>query len=176
MKLFLLYFAVTAICFGAFGTESPRTSSFAIGASQSEDSSLLKPTDVAYSKAMVFARFLTRNGIAVKSVHLSKLNGFFQGLEKAAFFRTDKGVVEVIFFPTPAGAEGVRVTEQLKEGRYIYSFKGQPRPNSPGDTIDASRRMYFLTHADWFIMSDKEELYDAMKRALVEPCCQPGRV
>jgi hypothetical protein len=168
MKLLLLYFTILAMCFGAFGAASPMTPPLATVACQSEDSSLLKPTDVAYTEAMGFARFLNGKGIVVKSVHGSKLNGFFQGLEKAAFFRTEKGVVEVIFFPKPAGAEGVRVTEQRREGRYIYSFEGQPHPNPPGDTFDASRRMYFLTHRDWFIVAHKEELYDVLKRALVE--------
>ena len=167
MKLLLLYFTIPAMCFGAFGTASPKTPSLATGAYQSEDRSLLKPTDVAYAEAMGFARFLNGKGIVVKSVHGSKLNGLFQGLEKAAFFRTELGVVEVIFFPKPAGAEGVRVTEQRREGRYIYSFEGLPHPNA-GDGIDASRQMYFLTRGDWFIVIDKEELYDVLKRALVE--------
>jgi len=167
MKLLLSCFNILAMCFGALGTASPMTPSLSTAACQSEDGSLLKPTDVAYTEAMGFARFLNGKGIVVKSVHGSKLNGFFQGLEKAAFFRTEKGVVEVIFFPKPAGAEEVRVTEHRSDRRYIYFFEGQPHPN-PGDTFDASRRMYFLTHRDWFIVTDKEELYDVLKRSLVE--------
>jgi hypothetical protein len=96
------------------------------------------------------------------------LNGFFRGLHKAAFFRTDKGVVEVIFFPEPAGADKIRVTERRREGRYLYTFEGQPHPNPPGDTIDAGRPMYFLMHRNWFIVLSGKELYEALQRALTE--------
>ena len=168
MRLHLLHCAMLAICLGGFGAASQVTSSGKMTAHQSKDVSILKPTDVAYAEAMEVAQFLNGKGIVVKSVHASKLNGFFRGLGKAAFFRTDKGVVEVIFFPKPAGAERVRVREQRKEGRYLYSFEGQPHPNPPGDTMDAGRPVYFLMHRDWFIVADSEELYDALKRALTE--------
>ena len=160
MKLFLSYFAISVICFGTFGVMSPNVSS------QSKDSSLLKPTDAAYQDAMEFARFLNEHGINVKSVHRSKLDGFFRGIEKAAFFRTDRGIVEVIFFPEAKGAEKVRVIEQRRDGRYLYSFEGQPQPNPPGDRIDASRPMYFLMYGNWFIVPDGKESYDALKDAL----------
>jgi hypothetical protein len=166
MKLLLSYCIMLVICFDVSGAASLKTSSASIVAYQSKDSSILKPADVAYAEAMEFARFLSGRGIVVKSVHGSKLNGFFQGLKKAAFFRTDKGVVEVVFFPEPKGAEMVRVKEQRRAGRYLYSFEGQPHPNPPGDTIDAGRPMYFLMHRNWFIVSGSEELYGALGRAL----------
>ena len=73
---------------------------------------------------MKFAQFLNSKGVTVQSVHSSKLNGFFRGLKKAAFFRTDKGVVEVIFFPEPAGAEGVRATERRRGGGISTPLRG----------------------------------------------------
>jgi len=171
MKLLLLYFSLLAMCFGTFGTSSPKIPSLATVACQSEDGSLLKPTDVAYTEAMGFARFLDGKGIVVKSIHGSKLNGLFQGLEKAAFFRTDKGIVEVIFFPDPRGAETFQVTEQRRAERYLYSFEGLPQPNPPGNTFDSNRPMYFLMHRNWFIVPDGKEFYDALKVALKEGCC-----
>jgi len=132
---------------------------------QSKDSSLLKPGDIAFADALEFARFLEDKGIKVKSVHHSKLESLFEGIGKAAFFRTEKGVVEVIFFPDPIGAEKVKVTEQFKAGRYLYSFQGQPNPQ-PGDGFDAARPMYFLTHRNWFIVPDSKAFNEALKRAL----------
>jgi hypothetical protein len=166
MKLILLYSAILVTCFDAFGAASPKTSPLTTTAYQSKDSSLLKPTDASYAEAMEFARFLNGEGIIVNSVHGSNLNGFFRGLERAAFFRTEKGVIEVIFFPEPGGAERVRVKEQRRAGRYLYSFEGQPHPNPPGDTIDVGRPIYFLTRRSWFIVTGKVELYDMLKRAL----------
>jgi hypothetical protein len=81
---------------------------------QSHDGSLMQPGHPAYVDAMEFALFLNQSGINVQSVHKSKLESLFPGIEKAAFFRTDKGVVEVIFFPDPRGAENISVTEQRK--------------------------------------------------------------
>jgi hypothetical protein len=169
MGLFLLSCLATALCFEARGSVPERNRfSYLPRASQSQDVSLLKPEHIAYQSAMEFARYLDDKGIRVKSVHRSKLDGFFRGIEKAAFIRTDKGVVEVIFFPDPTGAEVIQVTEQRRDGRYLYSFQGQPHPNPPGDTIDASQPMYFLMHRNWFIVLRSKELYDALKRALTD--------
>ena len=168
MRLLLLHCTILVMCLDAFGVASQKTFSQTNIASQSKDGSILKPTDVAYAEAMEFAHFLNGKRIIVKTVHASKLNGFFRGLEKAAFFRTDKGIVEVIFFPEPTRAERVRVTEQRLAGRCLYSFEGQPHPN-PGDRIDASRPMYFLMQRNWFILVfDNDELYDALKLALTQ--------
>ncbi len=168
MRVFLMCCLTTALSFEVAGNVPPqRAFSHLSQASQSQDGSLLKPGHFAYADAMEFARFLNERGINVKSVHHSKLESFFQGIEKAAFFRTEKGVVEVIFFPDPRGAEKVRVTEQHKAGRYLYSFQGQPNPE-PDDGFDADRPMYFLMHQNWFIVLDSEELYDALKRVLME--------
>lgn len=157
------------MCLNAFAVASQNTFSSTSIASQSKDGSILKHTNVAYAEAMEFAQFLNGKRIIVKTVHASKLNGFFQGLDKAAFFRTDKGIVEVIFFPVPTGAERVRVTEQRLAGRYLYSFEGQPHPNPPGDRIDASRPMYFLMQRNWFIVVfDNKGLYDALTLALTQ--------
>lgn len=124
----------------------------------------MKPGDPAFEDAMQFARVLNEKGIRVLSVHRSKLNGFFPGLQRAAFFKTEKGVVEVIFFPEPEGAENVIVTERREAGRYLYSFSGQPNATMIG--FDSAGPTYFLMHGNWFIVSDIESLYHEVKRKL----------
>jgi hypothetical protein len=168
MQILLMCCLTTITGLVAAGSVRPHDLGHLSHTIQTEDVSLLKPTDVAYADAMEFARFLNGRGIAVISVHGSKLNGFFQGIQKAAFFRTDKGVVEVIFFPDPMGAERVRVVEDCRAGRYFYSFQGQPHPRPRGDRIYAGRPVYFLMHKNWFIMPESEESYNALKRALLE--------
>ena len=157
MKLLLLYFAILMMC---VGTASAKPSF------QTQDTSLLQSTNAAYQDAMKFAGFLNEHGISVKSVHRSKLDGFFRGIVKAAFFRTAKGVVEVIFFPDPKGAEKVWVIEQRRGSQYLYSFEGQPHPNPPGDRFVSGQPMYFLMHRHWFIVPEGEEFYDVLKNAL----------
>jgi hypothetical protein len=128
------------------------------------DGSLMKPDYPAYEDAMQFARALNERGIRVLSVHRSKLDGFFPGIQKAAFFKTEKGVVEVIFFPEPEGVENVIVTERREAGRFLYSFAGQPNATAIG--FDSAQPMYFLIHGNWFIVLDSESLYHEVKRAL----------
>jgi hypothetical protein len=131
----------------------------------SRDGSLMKPGHPAYEDAMEFACWLNEKGIKFLSLHGSKLDGMFPGLTKAAFFKTEKGVVEVIFFPDPRGAESVIVKEQRTQGRYLYSFSGYPNVELVGG-FDSSQPMYFLMHRNWFIVPDKEEPYQALKQAL----------
>jgi len=116
---------------------------------------------------MQFSRCLNQHNIAVKSIHRSKLESFFRGVNKAAFFETDKGILEVIFFPDN-GAEKVSAMERRTpndegERNYIYSFRGQPQPNPPADIFIAARPMYFITHGGWFIVTLNETTSNAVK-------------
>lgn len=133
-------------------------------ANQSDDTSLMRSTDIAYEEAMKFAQLLREHGFTVRSVHRSKMESFFKGLNKAAFIRTDKGVIEVIFFDDPTGAEKVQVLEQWQDERYIYSFQGQPQPNT-GDRMNAAYPVYFIAHHNLFMVTNEPELGTALKQA-----------
>jgi len=166
MKMLLLFCLIVVTHLEVFGNVPPRAayvSHSSIG--QKLDVSLMQPDDVAYVEAMEFAQFLGDHGIIVKSVHRSKMEGFFRGVKKAAFIKTDKGILEVLFFAESTGAEKVQVTERREEGRYIYSFEGQPELKQ-GDIIDSSLREYFTMHQNLFIVTRDEELDAAVKRAL----------
>src|SRR5207245_6037518 len=147
---------VLLACFGVVAQTRP-----------SGDASLIRPTDTAYTDAMQFSRFLNQHNIAVKSIHRSKLESFFRSVNKAAFFETDKGILEVIFFPDNQ-AEKVSAMERRTpndegERNYIYSFRGQPQPNPPADIFIAGRPMYFITHGGWFIVTLNETTSNAVK-------------
>src|SRR5260370_8809355 len=131
-------------------------------AAQSRDASLLRRSDIAYTDATEFASFLNQHGITVRSIHRSKLESFFRGVNKAAFFKTDRGILEVIFFPDN-GAEKVSPIEHRENKSYIYSFRGQPHPNPPGDTFNSGRPMYFIMHGGCFIVTLDEKTHDAVK-------------
>ncbi|SRR5258706_5637879 len=131
-------------------------------AAQSRDASLLRRSDIAYTDATEFASFLNQHGITVRSIHRSKLESFFRGVNKAAFFKTDRGILEVIFFPDNE-AKSVSATEHRENKRYIYSFRGQPQPNPLGDTFNSARPMYFITHSSWFIVAFDERTSNTVK-------------
>lgn len=162
MRVFLLSLLFIALAGGAVA-QNPQINSSQLDPSR--DGSLMKPGHRAYEDAMQFARVLNEKGIKVLSLHKSKLESFFPGIEKAAFFKTEKGVVEVIFFPEPEGAENVIVTERREAGRYLYSFAGQPNATL-ANGFDSSRPMYFLMYGNWFIVPGSESLYHEVKRAL----------
>ena len=164
MRVFLLFLLSFALAYGA-AAQIPQVFPHPSQRTPSRDGSLMRPGDRSYEDAMEFACWLNEKGIKFLSLHRSKLDGMFPGLTKAAFFKTEKGVVEVIFFPDPRGAESVIVKEQRTRGRYLYSFSGYPNVELAG-AFDSSRPMYFLMRRNWFIVPDKEELYQALKRAL----------
>ncbi len=152
MKFLLLCCFFTVICSGVMSQTR-----------QSEVVSLLRSSDVAYADAMEFAQFLDKHNLKVQSIHASNLNGFFRGVEKAAYFKTENGVVEVIFFPDTNGAEKLTIKERREDKRYIYSFEGLPRSGSHGDRLNSNRPVYFITHRNWFIVTYDEKLSNALK-------------
>jgi hypothetical protein len=134
---------------------------------QNQDVSLLQPTDTAYDDATEFERFLKAQGLTVRSVHRSHLEGFFRGVDKAAFFRTDKGVVEVAFFPGPLDAEKVRIIYIRGESAAVphrYCIEGQP--TNPDGVIQAANPVYFTLHRSWYIVTSESELDAILKRGL----------
>lgn len=136
-------------------------------AAQAQDVSLLQRTDVAYQDAAAFAQFLKTNGVEVRSIHRSTLEGFFKGIEKAAFFRTDKGIVEVVFFPGPLDAEKVTITYSRNAAKGVphkYKVEGQPTPGE--GVIHATYALYFTLHRSWYIVTMDSEMDSALKRSL----------
>lgn len=164
MRVVQLFFLCIALA-GRVAAQIPQVFPQPSHRAPARDGSVMKPGHPAYEDAMQFARVLNEKGIRVLSVHRSKLDGFFFGIQKAAFFKTEKGVVEVIFFPEPEGAEHVIVTERREATRYLYSFSGQPNATMING-FDSAGPMYFLMYGNWFIVLDSESLYHEVKRAL----------
>jgi len=134
----------------------------------SDDIALLKPDHRAYDDAVKFGKALNDSGVRVNKILRSKLDGFFRGVDRAAYYQTEKGPVEAIFFPDN-GAEKIQVTESTVGARYIYSFTGQPRPNPPGDIFNSSKPMYFLAHDNTLVVIwGDEELFKTLKAGLAK--------
>jgi hypothetical protein len=155
MRVPLIWCLLAFFSIGAVAQEKP-----------SEDDSLLKPGQPGYDEAVSFAQVLDQAGVHVRKIFASKLNGFFRGVNKAAYYRTYKGVVEAIFFEDD-GAEKIKATETVQGERYLYSFTGQPRPRPAGDTFDSTKPMYFLAYANAFIVIfGDRELFETLKTSL----------
>ncbi|MFL6374879.1 MAG: hypothetical protein ACJ73D_09450 [Pyrinomonadaceae bacterium] len=132
----------------------------------SQSEAVLRPGEPAYEDAVKFAKVLKQAGVDVKGIYSSKLNGFFKGVDRAAFYTTDKGAFEVIFLPN-RGAENIKVTETRDGKRHVYSFTGQPHPNPPGDTFNSAEPMYFVAHDNAFIViTSNKKLFETLMAGL----------
>lgn len=133
----------------------------------SKDISILGPNDRSYAEATNTAALIAGRGLHIKSIHKSKLEGFFRGVWNAALYKTDKGAFQIIFFPEAKQAEKITVKEVQEGKRFIYSFEGQPDPNPPGDVFNAAYPMRFIMTDNLFVVvSDNEDLYEILKKIL----------
>ena len=119
-----------------------------------EDSpALLESSYPAYPDATELSRTLNRYGFMVSCIARSKFDGI-QDAKGAALYLTNRGGFDVVFLPKPQTFDALRVIERRKNGRYIYSFRGSPRPAS---LMDGPRRTYFIKHSNkLFIVWDKQ--------------------
>jgi len=123
---------------------------------------LLKPSDAGFADAHQFRRFLTGQGFVVHCVIRSKFQSFIWDWPEAAFL-TDRGDLEVRFFPTPNGAAQLRVDEARIGSGWRYSFPGHARPR---DTLYAVTRQYFVRVGRWLVLVTDPSVAAVLRRAL----------
>ena len=133
--------------------------------SSNELLALLKPNDPAYPDAMELTRTLQSHGFIVKCVLQSKMSGTFAGQTGAALFKTDQGDFEVLFLPKEQSFDSLKTIERRENGRFLYSFEGDPRPHSP-HPIDSKYPMFFEKHANEFFITSQPELAKTIVKAL----------
>jgi len=91
-----------------------------------------------YHEAMELTKILDQHGFTVDCIRRSKQEQIFKGQKGAAWYKTNQGVFEVLFFPKNNGAR-LNVTERSeRDGRYLYSVQGA------SDTFDSSKPMRFI--------------------------------
>ena len=100
----------------------------------------------------------------VHSVRHSTWNGFFNASEKAAWIETDRGIVEVVFFPTKADAERIRITpvDNAAAGRFRYMI--QETPSNVARVVDGNRPLFFTIKDAQFLVTSSRELDMVVKR------------
>lgn len=119
------------------------------------------PAELGYAKE--FVRFLSDSGWSVEAVYPSKFNSFFRETAKAAFIKTEKGDIEVVFFNNDDDVMQIEVSEeQSKASRY---YKYSVRTPMTKQRIEGAA-CYFTKHRNMFIITTDRELSDALKRLL----------
>jgi hypothetical protein len=124
----------------------------------------LKRTDPAYEEAMKLKATLGQQGIEVTCVLPSKNVHIFEGQLGSAFYRTTVGVIDVMFLPESRDFE-VRVAETIKDGRYLYSFEGEPHANT--QVWDASHPWFFIQFRNSMFTTDDEKVAQRIRAVVL---------
>jgi hypothetical protein len=128
------------------------------------------PSDPGYAQAQDFRRFLEAHGFLVHCVIRSTFASFVWRSPEAAFL-TDRADLEVRFFPSPEGAERVRVREAHTDRGWRYSFPGH---SGASDTLYAIRRQYFLRYRRWLILLEDSVVAITLRRLLPQLARRSG--
>jgi hypothetical protein len=123
----------------------------------------------AYTDAIALSEALSKYGISVKCILMSKMDGTFDGQDGAALYRTDQGDFEVLFLPQAKTFDRLRVIERQDGGRYSYRFKGPPQP-WPANLIDSAFRIYFIKSGNrLFVVDHNKELAGTLGKLVRSP-------
>jgi hypothetical protein len=110
---------------------------------------------------------LDERGFQVQCIRRSVEERLFKGQKGAAWVKTDRGVFEVWFLPTPETFAGLEVDERRENGRYLYSFRGTPQISR---AIDSSKQSYFMSYKNLlFHVWGDEQLAASIRSAFQKP-------
>ena len=124
----------------------------------------MRPDDPAYIDAMELAQTLQTHGVVVNCVLQSKMVHFFDDQKGAAFFKTDYGQFETLFLPKPQTFDSLNITLTTKNGRFLYSFAGSPRPLG-AQPIDSAYPEFFEKHGNLLFVTSKTNLPSTISNA-----------
>jgi hypothetical protein len=126
----------------------------------------IKPDSPVYTDANDLAKTLVAGGFVVKCILHSTMQGMFEGMSGDALYRTDRGSFVALFLANPQSFEALEVIEEQENGRYIYSFRGNPRP-WPANRVDSSAPIYFIKQSNrLLIISGNSQLAESLRKIL----------
>jgi hypothetical protein len=129
---------------------------------QGPDVSHLVPKDLGFATA--FVQTLSDSGWSVERVAYSKFNGGMLGTKKAAWVKTDKGVLEVLFFERSAEVEQIQIKEEADSTpSYHHYTVTRAKETHPW----CCAPVYFTKNRTMLIISYDRELADALNKLLV---------
>ena len=88
---------------------------------QGADVSRLVPAQIPF--AAEFAQRLSDGGWTVQKVALSKFNDGYFGPTKAAWIKTDHGILEVVYFDKPSELDAVKLVEESPAGTDYHKYE-----------------------------------------------------
>ena len=157
-----------AMCLATLYTAPPRAGSGqSSGCSDRDLAAEIKPGSLVYADANELAKTLVAGGFVVKCMLHSTMQGMFEGMSGDALYRTDRGDFVALFMPKPKNFESLEIIEKLEKSRYIYSFRGDPKPRGENRIVDSSRPEYFIKHANQLlILWGDSQLAESLRKVL----------
>jgi hypothetical protein len=127
---------------------------------QGRDISQIVPPQVSYATPLV--QQLSDGGLQIQKVALSKYNGGYFGPTKAVWVKTDKGILEAVFFDKPADLNRIQLQEDqtgnAENHKYTVTL-------SDGRTVTwnmGHASVYFIKYKDALIITRDGELNEAL--------------
>ena len=153
------------VAFVENGLREAQTGTVSASCSDEDLPASVRPADAVYGRAVELEARVRHEHIDVQCAQRSMMGGLFAGLDGAALFRTGRGDFEALFLSEPLTFDRLRVREVVRDGSFLYSFCGPPRP-WPADGITSPKRLYFVRHADALLIAHDPELASALAIAL----------
>jgi len=129
---------------------------------QGPNVSHLVPAQISYATG--FVQRLSDGGWDVQKVAFSKYNGGYFGPTKAIWIKTDKGILEVIFFDKPADLAAIQLQEE--GGRSPNYHKYTITLANKTERMEGRLPVYFTKYQDKLIITYDCGLNEALNLLL----------
>lgn len=114
------------------------------------------PADMAF--VAPFVERMEKAGLRVIEVRPSVYESFFAQFHKAAWIRTDLGIVDLVFFDDEASAGAVHVRESTAQGPSYEVRVGEWQR-----VIKNDKPFYFITRGNVWVVTQSKDLSDAIE-------------
>jgi len=132
---------------------------------QGQDVSHLVPPTLSFANS--FVQTLSDSGWSIERVGLSIYNGGMAGTTKAAWIKTNKGVLEVLVYETSAEVEAIQLKEDNDSTPYYHKYTVRWPNTSRPNGFEGRLPIYFTKYRTMLIISYDRNLADALDNLFV---------
>jgi hypothetical protein len=129
---------------------------------QGQDVSHLVPPTLSFANG--FVQTLSDSGWSIERVGLSIYNGGMAGTTKAAWIKTDKGVLEALFYETSAEVEKIQLNETDDSTANYHKYTVRWPNTDRANGFEGRFPVYFTKYRTMLIISYDRSLADALNK------------
>jgi hypothetical protein len=132
---------------------------------QGQDVSHLVPPALSFANG--FVQTLSDSGWSIERVSLSIYNGGMAGTTRAAWIKTDKGVLDVLFYETSAEVEKIELKENDDSTPSYHKYTVRWPNTDRLSGFEGRLPVYFTKYRTMLIMSYDRSVADALNKLFV---------